>query len=53
MDELTRLLNELRKLLQDIPEEDRSEVLEGVDISAIQEELGPWYIADCPLYQGS
>ena len=53
MDELTRLLNELRKLLQNIPEEDRSEILDGVDISAIQEELGPWYIPGYPLYQGS
>ena len=53
MDELTRLINELRKLLQNIPEEDRFEILEGVDISAIQEELGTWYMADYPLYQGS
>ncbi|MBN1455971.1 MAG: hypothetical protein JW945_06955 [Methanomicrobia archaeon] len=53
MDEFTKLLNELKKLLQNIPEEDRSDILDGVDISAIQEELGPWYLADFPLYQGS
>jgi hypothetical protein len=53
MDKLTRMINELRKLLQDIPEEDYSEILEGVDISEIEEELGTWYMADFPLYQGS
>jgi hypothetical protein len=53
MDELTRLIKDLRKLLQDIPEEDHSEILKGVDISEIKEEVGPWYIADYPLYQGS
>jgi hypothetical protein len=53
MDEITRLLKDLRKLLQNIPEEDRYKILEIVDLSELKEELGPWFIADYPLYQGS
>jgi len=53
MDEITRLIKDLRKLLQNIPEEDCYEILEGVDINEIKKELGSWFIADYSLYQGS
>ncbi len=53
MDELVWLLKELKKLLQTIPEVDRSELLGDVDITELKEDLGPWFIADYPLYQGS
>jgi hypothetical protein len=53
MDEITRLIKELIRLLQNISEEDRYEILEGVNINGIKEELGPWFIADYPLYQGA
>jgi hypothetical protein len=49
MDEITRLLKDLIKLLQTIAEED-NELLETRDLT---KELGPWFIAGYPLYQGS
>ena len=53
MDEIARLIKDLRRLLQNIPEEDCYEILEGVDVNEIKQELGSWFIADYPLYQGS
>jgi hypothetical protein len=53
MDEIARLIKNLRKLLRNIPEEDRYEILKGVDINELKEELGSWFIANYPLYQGS
>jgi len=53
MDEITRLIKDLRKLLQNFSEEDYYEILERVDVNEIKEELGPWFIADYSLYQGS
>ncbi len=53
MDEITRLIKDLRRLLQNIPEEDRYKILEGVDVNEIKEELGSWFIADYPFYKGS
>jgi hypothetical protein len=52
MDEITRLLKDLIKLLQTIAEED-NELLERMDLTEIKKELGPWFIAGYPLYQGS
>lgn len=38
MDEITRLIKNLRKLLRNIPEEDCYEILEGVDINELKED---------------
>jgi hypothetical protein len=52
MDELTKLIKDLIRLLQTITEED-GETLGNMDLSELKEELGPWFIADYPLYQGA
>jgi hypothetical protein len=52
MDELTKLIKDLIRLLQTIIEED-GETLGNMDLSELKEELGPWFIADYPLYQGA
>ncbi|MCK4398652.1 MAG: hypothetical protein KAV25_06640 [Methanophagales archaeon] len=54
MDEITRLINDLIRILQNISEEDY-EIMElrGVEINEIKQELGSWFIADYSLYQGS
>jgi hypothetical protein len=52
MDEITRLLKDLIRLLQHIAEED-CETLERMDLREIKQELGAWFIAGYPLYQGS
>jgi hypothetical protein len=51
MDEITRLIKDLIRLLQHIAEEDY-EMLERMDLTEIKQELGPWFIAGYPLYQG-
>lgn len=48
---MTRVLKELMKLLRNMSEEDYETV--GYELKEIKEELGSWYIADYPLYQGS
>ncbi|MBN1761934.1 MAG: hypothetical protein JW878_02480 [Methanomicrobia archaeon] len=58
MDEITRLIKDLIRLLQtiaeaDAEEEDCCELLESANMSEIKRELGPWFIAGYPLYQGS
>jgi hypothetical protein len=52
MDEITRLIKDLIRLLQNISEEDYG-ILDSVDLSELKQELGSWFIADYPLYQGS
>ena len=52
MDEITRLINDLIRILQNISEEDY-EIMERVEINEIKQELGSWFIADYSLYQGS
>ncbi|MEA2031992.1 MAG: hypothetical protein U9N41_00195 [Euryarchaeota archaeon] len=53
MDEITRLINDLIRILQNISEEDCYEIMERVEINDIKQELSSWLIADYPLYQGS
>jgi hypothetical protein len=38
MDEIARLIKDLRKLLQNIAEEDCHEILEGVNINELKED---------------
>jgi hypothetical protein len=52
MDVLIRLIKDVLKILQNISEEDY-EILESVGFSELKQELGAWFIADYPLYQGS
>jgi hypothetical protein len=52
MDVLIRLIKDVLKILQNISEEDYG-ILESVDFSELKQELGAWFIADYPLYQGS
>jgi hypothetical protein len=52
MDEISRLINDLIRILQNISEEDY-EIMERVEINEIKQELGSWFIADYSLYQGS
>ena len=52
MDEIAKLIKDLIRLLQHIAEGD-CETLENMDLSELKQELGPWFIADYPLYQGS
>ena len=52
MDEITRLLKDLIRLLQHIGEEDY-EMLESMDLTGIKQELDSWFIAGYPLYQWS
>jgi len=52
MDEITRLINDLIRILQNISEENY-EIMERVEINDIKQELGSWFIADYSLYQGS
>ena len=53
MDEITRLLKDLIRLLQHIAEEDYEMLGERTDLTEIKQELGSWFIADYPLYQGA
>jgi hypothetical protein len=55
MDVLIRLIKDVIKILQNIPEEDYEilEILESIVFSELKQELGTWFIADYPLYQGS
>lgn len=58
MDEITRLIKDLIRLLQTIAEaegedEDCSELLKSANVREIKQELDPWVIADYLLYQGS
>ena len=63
MDEITRLIKDLIRLLQTIAvavaevdakaEEDYCGLLESAKINELKEELGSWFIAGYPLYQGS
>ncbi len=48
---MTKVLKELMKLLQDVPEEEYEKV--RCEMEEIKEKLGSWYMADYPLYQGS
>lgn len=52
MDEITRLINDLIRILQNISEENY-EIMERIEINDIKQELGSWFIADYSLYQGS
>ena len=52
MNEITRLIKELIRLLQTIAEEDY-EIPETMDLTEIKQALGPWFIAGYPLYEGS
>ena len=52
MDEITRLINDLIRILQNISKEDY-EIMERVEINEIKQELGSWFIAGYSLYQGS
>lgn len=58
MEEITRLIVELMKLLQNMSEseaEDDNEIVETVDyeVKKIKEELGSWFIDDWQIYQAS
>ena len=53
MDEMTRLIKDLMNLLQTIAEEDYEMLVERTDLTEIKQELGSWFIADYPLYQGA
>ncbi|HUV02363.1 MAG TPA: hypothetical protein VMW67_02780 [Desulfobacteria bacterium] len=57
MDEITRLIKDLIRLLQTIAEAEEEDccekLLESANMSEIKQELGSWFIADYPLYQGA
>jgi hypothetical protein len=53
MDDITRRIMDLIRLLQNVSEEDCYDILEGVDINELKEGLGSWFVADYPLYKGS
>lgn len=51
--EITRLMKELARLLQDVAEEVESGAEIDERVEAIKRELGSWFIDDYPLYQAS